>query len=88
MTHPAAPIKKTQVFDWETEPSDERPSEFVQSTGYSVLSGFHAAPPSEASARRVHRARKGGINLLVIVGGVIVGMGALALIGFIHLMRG
>jgi hypothetical protein len=85
MTHPAAPLKKTQVFDWETEPSDERPSEFVPSTGYSVLSGFHAPAPARESSRR---ARHGGINIVLVVVGVIVGLGALALVGFIHLMRG
>ncbi len=85
MTHPNSPLKKTQVFDWETEPADERPSEFVQSTGYSVLSGFHAAPPTRASTRQ---RSSGGINMLVVSAGVIIGIGALALVGFIHYMRG
>ena len=37
-------FKDTQIFDWESEPHDERPSEFAQSTGYSVLSGYHVMP--------------------------------------------
>ncbi len=32
------------VYDWESEPQDERPSEFAQTTGYRVHSGFYAAP--------------------------------------------
>jgi hypothetical protein len=35
-------FKATQLFDWENEPVGERPSEFMPSTGYSVLSGYHA----------------------------------------------
>lgn len=86
MTHPTSPLKKTQVFDWETEPADERPSEFVQSTGYSVLSGFHAAPPTRPSTRK--RSSSGGINMLLVAAGVVIGLGALALVGFIHYLRG
>ncbi len=35
-------FKETQLFDWENEPVSERPSKFMHSTGYSVLSGYHA----------------------------------------------
>ena len=33
--------RNTHVFEWDDEPVDERPSEFVQSTSYGSLSGYH-----------------------------------------------
>ena len=35
-------IKPSQVFGWEQEPVDERPSEFMVSTSFGTLSGYHA----------------------------------------------
>ena len=45
--------KTTQLYGWDAEPVDERPSEFL-STGYSQLSGFYPltaqkAPPATVS---------------------------------------
>jgi hypothetical protein len=58
---------KTQqpVFGWEHEPADERPSEFSQSTGYSLLSGYHA--PKELNARAALRRRSSGLGFKGIV---------------------
>jgi hypothetical protein len=54
---------KTQqsVFGWEHEPADEGPSEFSQSTGYSLLSGYHA--PKALNARAARRSRGSGSGL-------------------------
>jgi hypothetical protein len=40
-------FKQSQLFGWDEEPVDERPSEFVPSRSYSVLPGLEAikAPP-------------------------------------------
>ena len=40
-------IKSTQLFDWELEPADERPSEFMPSclTSFGELSSFGALDP-------------------------------------------
>ena len=78
------PFKDTQVFGWDTEPKDERPSEFVPSTGYSALSGYYAMPDSAQAARR----RGGGMVPLLVVVGLVVGAGVAALLGFLHLVRG
>ncbi len=51
-------FKATQLFDWENEPVGERPSEFLPSTGYSVLSGYHAIAAPIAH-RRASRSRFG-----------------------------
>jgi len=76
-------FKDTQVFDWEQEPHDERPSEFVPSTGYSQLSGYYATP--DAAPRR--RRRRRGISALT-ASLVALGFGGAALLGFLHLLRG
>ena len=54
------------VFGWEHEPKDERPSEFSQSTGYSVLSGYHV--PSDLNARAARRRSGNGIGFKAVVG--------------------
>ncbi|MBC7482032.1 MAG: hypothetical protein H7337_09085 [Rhizobacter sp.] len=36
-------IKPTQIYDWDAEPVDERPSEIMTHSGFSAASGFHAA---------------------------------------------
>lgn len=76
-------FKETQVFDWDAEPKDERPSEFVPSTGYSALSGYYAMPEARGPRPR----RSGGINMVLVAGAIVVAMGAAALIGFLHMIR-
>jgi hypothetical protein len=79
-------FKDTQVFGWESEPRDERPSEFVPSTGYSALSGYYAMP--DTRARRSSRRGSQGPLLVLLVSAAVVGLGAAALLGFLHLIRG
>ncbi|HJV63609.1 MAG TPA: hypothetical protein VJ743_21855 [Albitalea sp.] len=43
----------THVFGWDEEPADERPSEFMPSSGYTALSGYHV--PRDLSARAARR---------------------------------
>jgi len=83
MNKSSRPFKDTQVFDWEVEPHDERPSEFAQSTGYSALSGFYVAPIASSRKRR-----SGGSVLALLAGGLVVALGAAAMFGFVHLLRG
>ena len=74
--------KDTQVFDWEAEPHDERPSEFAQSTGYQLHSGFYVAPVT--NERR--RGGGGGLLLWLVVGGVL-GVGLAGLLGLVRLVK-
>jgi hypothetical protein len=83
MSRSQRPFKNTQVFDWDSEPKDERPSEFVPSTGYSALSGYYAMPEARASRPR----RGGGLNTVLIAGAIIVALGTAALLGFLHMIR-
>mgnify|MGYP001163038997 CR=1 FL=1 len=73
-------FKSTQVFDWEHEPHDERPSEFAQSTGYQLHSGFYVAPVST-------RRRSGGA-LVWLLAAALVGLSVLALVALARFLRG
>jgi hypothetical protein len=77
-------FKDTQVFGWDAEPKDERPSEFVPSTGYSALSGYYAMPDPAQAPRR----RGGSMTPLLVVVSLVIGAGVAALLGFLHLVRG
>jgi hypothetical protein len=78
------PFKETQVFGWDAEPHDERPSEFVPSTGYSSLSGYYSMPDTRGRPVR----RSSGFKWILIVGAVFIALGTAALLGFLHLIRG
>ena len=65
--------KKSHVYGWDNEPHDERPSEFQQSTGYSVLSGYHL--PSDLNARAARRAKGSGFGFKGIVIAFLVFLG-------------
>ena len=72
------------MFGWETEPKDERPSEFVPSTGYSALSGYYAMP----DAANPRRPQRGGVLTLLIAGALVVGLGTAGLFALMHIVRG
>ncbi len=58
-------FKATQVFDWANEPSDERPTDFGSSTGFSALSGFASLQAAPNQARRRRQRRAGWAKLIV-----------------------
>jgi len=77
-------FKDTQVYDWEIEPKDERPSEFAPSTtSYALHSGFYVAPVSGERRRQ----RRGAFMVWLVAGGV-VGMGMLGLFGLVRFLKG
>lgn len=77
MTHRRSDFKPSQVYDWDAEPQDERPSEFAQSTGYRVHSGFYIA--SVVSTRQ----RGSGVMVWLMASGVV----ALAVAGLLVLVK-
>jgi hypothetical protein len=85
MKHTPRDFKQTPVFDWATEPKDERPSEFVPSTGYSSLSGYYAMPPSSVPVRRENRSALSSVALAAVLSLLI---GAAGLYGMVHWLRG
>lgn len=78
-------FKPSQLFDWESEPVDERPSEFM-STGYSSLSGYHGI--SEAPRLRTRSSSRIGFKSMLVFGAVMIAAGGYALIKIAPLLHG
>lgn len=68
------------VYDWDAEPQDERPSEFAQTTGYRVHSGFYVAPV-------VARRRRGRGTWVWLAAGIVAGLAIVALLVLVKLLR-
>ncbi len=79
-------FKDTQLFGWDAEPSEERPSEFAQSTGYSALSGYYAVPDAHGTSKR--RPKANGSGFLLVVSALIVSLGAVGLYWLAQFLRG
>ena len=62
---------KDTVANWETDPVNERPSEFVPSTGYSVLSGCSTLDGPLACQQR----RQSGLGTLFAALGIFFAIG-------------
>ena len=81
MKHRSSDFKPSQVYDWEVEPLDERPSEFAQSTGYRVHSGFYVAP--------VVTTRRSGNGMVVwLMASGVAGLAVAGLLVLVKLLRG
>ncbi|MBX3627249.1 MAG: hypothetical protein KF892_19695 [Rhizobacter sp.] len=81
-------FKPTQVFDWAHEPSDERPTDFGRSTGYSALSGFGSLQEVSGSAHRRQRSQGASMARLMAVTCVVLGLSVSALYTMVHYLRG
>ena len=79
--------KESQLFDWHTEPKDERPSEF-HSTGFTTASGYYHS----LSERRDHPVRRrsgtGGPKSLLMAIALVLLLGGAGLYGLVHWLRG
>lgn len=81
MKQRSADFKPSQLYDWEVEPLDERPSEFAQSTGYRVHSGFYVAP--------VLTTRRSSNGMLVwLMASGVAGLAVAGLLVLVKLLRG
>lgn len=79
--------KQPHIFGWDEEPVDERPSEFMASTGYSVLSGYH---PIDEPLRPLCAQRSSGrfgFKTLLVSCLAILALGACALAELAPLLR-
>lgn len=70
-------VKPSQIYGWDEEPVDERPSGFTSTTGYSVLSGYH--PLNDTARRRVSHSRFGLLSILVFCA-IVLGAGVFAIV--------
>jgi len=77
-------IKSSQIYSWEEEPVDERPSEFSSTTGHSLLSGYHTTSETARGARRPSRF---GFKSMLVFCIALLAAGALALMKLAPLLR-
>ena len=76
--------KKAHIYTWEDEPVDERPSEFMSSTGYPPLSDFYPMMVAQQPDRPRSRF---GFSALLIVALLPVVLGGFALAKLVPLLR-
>jgi hypothetical protein len=69
-------FKETQIYDWESEPADERPSEFGHSTGYG---------PSSTLMRPAKRSKS---SPFLLVGPLLAVLGVVALFFMKQVLHG
>lgn len=77
-------FKSTQVFDWASEPADERPTDFGRSTGYSALSGFGALHEARTPSARRRQQHRNGLIKLALTGAIFLGM---SVVGMTYMVR-
>jgi hypothetical protein len=70
-------FKQTQIFDWDCEPAEERPSEFGHSTGYGSISGAFVRPPRRAKGAPY-----------VLIGSLILCLGIAAMLLMKEMLHG
>lgn len=78
-------FKPSQLYGWDSEPVDERPSEFMGSTGYSLPSGYHGLTDARRPARRTSRV---GFKSLLAFGVLLLVAGGYALVQLAPLLHG
>jgi len=80
-------FKTTQIFDWESEPKSERPSEF-HTTGFSTASGFYHSldgPERTAPARKPQR---NALAILLLGLATAIGVGTVGVLWLAQFLRG
>ena len=79
-------FKETQFFDWDTEPKEERPSEF-HTTGFSTASGYYHSLGDATVAPRPRRSRSNGHAPLIIGLLAVIAVGTVAVYWLAHWLR-
>jgi hypothetical protein len=77
-------IKQSQIYGWDEEPVDERPSEFSSSSGHSLLSGYHTIGDPKRARRSSGRL---GFKSLIFFCAVILTIGTWTLVKLAPLLR-
>jgi len=78
-------FKESQLYNWDTEPVDERPSEFMHSTGYAALSGYHSN--FDARPRTPRRSGHSGLIAVLVFALIVIAVGGWAIVKFAPLLR-
>jgi hypothetical protein len=77
-------FKQSQLYGWEEEPVDERPSEFMSSTGFATLSGYH---PMMDPMRRARPRSRFGVGSMLVVVILFIALGGWAIIKIAPMLR-
>jgi hypothetical protein len=67
------PPNNAYVYGWDAEPTDERPSEFASTTGYSALSGYHQPVDLSRRVARRQGSSSGAFLRIVLAFSAILG---------------
>jgi len=78
-------FKESQLYDWEAEPVDERPSEFMNSRSYAASSGYHS---NFNTARRAPaRSGSSGLAGVLLFALIVVAAGGWAIVKFAPMLH-
>ncbi len=80
-------FKETQFFEWDSEPKDERPSEF-HTTGFSSASGYYHSLSGPERSAPVRKSQFSGMAILVLVLMAALGTGTAAILWLAQWLRG
>jgi len=86
MTRHRQSFKSTQIFDWDSEPSVERPTDFGLSTGFSALSEYQSLPERAVDAAQ-RRQRNFGLAKLAFAAVLCLSLCAVAVSQMAHLLQ-
>jgi hypothetical protein len=78
-------FKESQLYSWDAEPVDERPSEFMHSTGYATLSGYHSS--LDAPRRIARRSSRFGLTSVLVFALIVVAAGGWAIVQIAPMLR-
>lgn len=78
-------FKESQLYSWDAEPVDERPSEFMHSTGYATLSGCHSN--FDTGRRSTARSSHSGLIGVLVFALIVVAVGGWAIVTFAPMLR-
>lgn len=87
MTKNRLAFKDTQVFDWDSEPKDERPSEF-HTTGFSTASGYYHALEDTGRTAPIRNSHRNAKAILLLGLATAIGIGSVGLLWLAQLLRG
>ena len=80
-------FKTTQIFDWDSEPKDERPSEF-HSTGFSTASGYYHSLDGLERTAPARKPRGNAITILLLGLVTAIGIGTVGVLWLAQFLRG
>ena len=79
-------FKETQMFEWDSEPKNERPSEF-HTTGFSTASGYYHSLSGPSRTAPTRRSDRSSTAMLVLSLMAVIGIGTLGVLWLAQVLR-